>query len=102
MRLERCDRLESAEWRGETAVNTILSVGEIIGAILFWLVAVPLGLWLLTRAILNAWKLAMWLIEFGCELIAAGLCLVWAPIGWMLACGEWVIRRVRRPARVTS
>lgn len=72
-------------------MNTVLSTGAVLGAILFWLVAIPLGVWLAWAAVLAVWRTGVWLIEVLCELVAGALILAWQPIGWVL----WVIRKAR-------
>jgi hypothetical protein len=79
-------------------MSELLSVGATMGAVLFWLLAVPVCAWLLWYMVATAWRLALWLIETLCTGIAALLMLVWQPIGWLVAGGEWVMRWMRRRA----
>ena len=76
-------------------MSTIVSTGAVIGAVLFWLVVVPVGLYVAWRAVLGAWNLALALIELVTTLIAVGLFWLWQPIGWLVVWAEGVVSRVR-------
>jgi hypothetical protein len=76
-------------------MTTITSVGSVLAGLAFWLVLVPLmvvALWWLTVAV---WNLALLALECVTNGIAAALMLVWQPLGWVLAGGRWVVKRVR-------
>lgn len=72
-------------------MNTVVTTGEVLAAVVFWLVAIPLAVWLAWTAVVMVWRLGVWLIEVLCELVAGALILVWQPIGWVL----WVAKKMR-------
>jgi hypothetical protein len=77
-------------------MNTLMSVGSVIGAVLFWLIGVPLAAYALWRAVVGTWNLMLALIEFVCELIGAVLILAWQPLGWAMVWSGWIWGWVKR------
>lgn len=76
-------------------MSTIVSTGAVIGAVLFWLVLVPVGLYVAWRAAIGMWNLALAAVELFAALVGALLVIAWQPIGWLVVWAEGVVSRVR-------